>query len=159
MSLLDVLLLGVRRVFYGGVTLPQEPTLAFVGSGVTVADSPTTQQTVVTITGAGSSIPVAFGSISATQNLPSPASNAKYVVTPSAAVTVTVTGTPVDGVELTFWGYWSPTNPFTFASQAGGTVQDPANIGGTPGGSATMVLSGGSVTFKWSAAALKWASI
>lgn len=55
MSFLDVLLYPIRNVFYGGVTLPQEPTLAFSGTGVTVTDSPSTKQTLINISGGGGS--------------------------------------------------------------------------------------------------------
>jgi hypothetical protein len=154
MSLLDTLLLPIRRVFYAGSLLPAEPALAFVGAGVTVSDSPSTAQTIVSISGSGftPSTPILLTSSTL---IVSPQVSQSYVVQSSSPITVTVAGTPVSGVKLTFYDQsknWTTYN-FTFVAQSGWTVRIPWNIAGTDTNSVTFgagvdAISGQSFTLE-----------
>lgn len=160
MNWLYLLLLNVLRyVQAAGVQLAYAPTLNF-GSGLTAVYNAALARIDITATGA-SGAPVAAVAESASFNVPSPATNTTYNVTSSASVTATVTGTPTDGVVLTFVDMnqtWQ-TYPFTFTSQAGGTVRNPVNLGGTDGGSAVLNLKGSSQSWKWNATGSKWTAI
>ena len=163
MSWLDKAFVGVLTVASNGVAQPQEPTLNF-GAGFSVADSPTTGSTTVTNTGA-SNVPLACQVITASTAIASPSVNTSYAVQSSTPITITITGTPVDGVELTFYDEtqnWVTYN-FTFTSQSGWTVRNPWSIATSDTqsvvfGAGADAVNGQSFTLKCRAPVQKWIS-
>ena len=107
----------------------------------------------------GQAVPVPSILVTTSTTLTAPATNQVYLVQSAAAITVTITGTPVDGVELTFIDdtrNW-PTYAFGFVAQAGASVRDPQNLGTTDGSSVSITqLAGGAVTLKWNAGVSDW---
>lgn len=160
MNWLYLLLLNVLRyVQAAGVQLGYAPAMNF-GSGLTVVLNQALNRYDITATGA-SGTPVTAVAESSSFNVASPATNTFYNVTSSASLTATVTGMPTDGVVLTFVDMnqaWQ-TYPFTFASQAGGTVRNPTALGSADGGSATLNLAGSSQSWKWNATGAKWTAL
>lgn len=64
MSWLDNILTGIT-IAAAGTSLPQEPTLNFEGTGVTVVDDPTNKRITATITAGGSGITALTGAVTA----------------------------------------------------------------------------------------------
>jgi hypothetical protein len=134
------------------------------GSAITVVvtDNPTLESTDVAISGgSGGASPVPGSTISTSETLTSPASNATYLIeTSSGPVVVTIAGTPFDGVELSFIDAsqeWS-THRFGFQPQAGAYVRNPENVAAadTTGQINVGDVSGESFTLKWFASISKW---
>jgi hypothetical protein len=121
------------------------------GVGSVVGTAPIAVSTAASVATVSLS-PLAGATISSSGSLPSPGTDITYpVITSGGAVTVTVTGTPVAGVKLTFWDVtktWA-TNGFTFTAQSGAVVRNPGALSGGDTNSVTLTLSGASATFQW----------
>jgi len=154
---LDPLIFGIRNLYANGVLQTFFPGLNF-GAGLTV--TPTTSGYATVTANGAAATPNPTVLISASGNVNSPTTNTDYYVTSSSAITVTITGTPTDGVRLRFFDQsknWS-TYPLTFVSQSGGTVRNPKNLAGASGGSASVNLSGSMQEWEWSLGAVEWLS-
>jgi hypothetical protein len=151
MSWLDAFFTGVTGVAAGGVLLPLQPVINFA-NGLTVSQS----NGMTTVT-AGDGSPVAGTVVSSTTTITSPSTNASYLM--RAGASLTIAGTPVDGVVISVTDYdkvWQ-SQPFTWTGQSGSLTRNPENLAASD--SLSVVLSavnGESATWKWYAALGKW---
>jgi hypothetical protein len=110
---------------------------------------------VLTLGGGGGVTPPTV--ISATGNLALPDADTVYLVESGATIDLTFTGTPLDGLELTFidgTGTWQ-TYPLHLTAQGGHVLRYPQ----FPFTSATTIycdIQGGAFTLKWSSAENQW---
>jgi len=128
--------------------------------GATVAYNSTTGAVDVTFPTA-SNTPQAAVAKSSSFSVDSPAVNMTFAIsTSSAPVVSTITGTPVDGVELTYVDVtklW-PTYKLGFQCQAGATSRNPENLEAADTSSQVNVgnVAGECFTIKWYADSGKW---
>ena len=166
MSLLDVLLTGIRSVWYNGVTYPREPQLAFTGAGVaSVTDSSSTGQTIVNIPAAAAPpAPRAFVVIGAGTTTVNPQVDTDYATELGGAATIILASTIPDGTRVGIFDaqqQWATYN-VTIQDQGGYLIRVPYNIGQSDVASLVMglapvdTLNGQSVSIKKFAALSKW---
>jgi hypothetical protein len=153
---------GYDQLAIAGIPVVAQRRVLNLVAGATVADNTTTEQTDVTIVGEGSAAPSAATVVTSNTVLASPSTNQVFVVNSSSAISVSVTGTPVDGVVLTFIDgtqNW-PAYRFSFAAQSGALVRNPENVAAADASSVTVgAVAGETVSWKWVQASSKWLSL
>ena len=112
---------------------------------------------VLTLSGGGGGVTPATV-INATGNLALPSVDTVYLVESTASITQTFTGTPLDGLELTFIDGTKNWDGFNFFinGQSSSTLLYPENPGEAASPSVYCTLRGGAFTLKWSTAENQW---
>ena len=113
---------------------------------------------ILTLSGGGGGAGPVPGILNATGNLAMPSVNSVYLVESAASLTQTFTGTPTDGLELTFIDFTRNCSsyPFYIVCQGSSVAQYPASPSATAATISTQI-AGSAFTLKWSASGNKWA--